>query len=343
MSSRWPLGVVVAIHVLLCSVFCRDARAEARRVLFVAERSTAFSERLRAEVEAMGFEIVRGESLDGPAPFAVVAAVRVVETPLPRRVELWLANDGNAPLTLSTVVEPSANDDQTSQAVRASEQLRAFLQPLREQTDAPVAVPNAPAAAPGPTPPAPVWSDTRALLPAPIAPRAAPARRFTAGAALAVPFEPGGPGFDVLLHGRLRLSSRFAVGAVLDVPAVSATVRSSVNSASLSASLLDAEFAVILFDSRALELSASAGVGVVWLRTKGDATAPYTSKVDDAAVALPLLGFEMAPRLSERVRVRVGMRVGIAVPKSDIAFADERVATWGRPLALASAGLSYDF
>jgi hypothetical protein len=139
------------------------------------------------------------------------------------------------------------------------------------------------------------------------------------------------------------LTRLIGIGGALAVPIVGSTVRSGGNSANLLAALVDAELSFTLVDSGALRFAAIGGAAVVWVRTKGAATSPYTSRSDDAFVALPLLGVELAPALSERVRVCLGARLGVSLPKVDVAFAGQRVASWGQPLALLSAGLSLDF
>jgi hypothetical protein len=372
MSVRWALRVVVAAALLSCSSFFQDARADTKRVLFIVQRSSPFSARLQAEIEAMGFEIVPAEAFDQTAPAPAVAAVRVIELPPPRRVELWLAEGASGKLVRSTVVQPSEKDDEASQAVRASEQLRAFFQPLREPNPEPSAKsapasPSVPRAVPEPSagttsaspkpaapkrapetparrPPARSSSELRSIAPASFdAERAPGRRRMEVAASAAMPLGTGGPGLDALLNARWLLTSRLGVGLVLDVPIVKSTLSSGVNSANVSAVLAGAELSVALFDSRALRLTAIGGVALAWIRTEGEATPPYTSESDDAWAALPLVGAELAPRLSERLYASLAARAGVTSPKPDIEFAGEHVATWGQPLVLLSAGIGMHF
>jgi hypothetical protein len=367
MSVRWAFRVVVAAALLSCSSFFHDARADTKRVLFIVQRSTPFSARLQAEIEAMGFEIAPAEAFDQTAPAPAVAAVRVIEVPPPRRVELWLADGATGKLLLSTVVQPSEKDDEASQAVRASEQLRAFFQPLREPSAKPApispveprAVPLASAgttsASPKPAapkqaletpagrPPALSISALRSIAPASYDAERAPGRRMEVAASAAMPLGTGGPGLDALLNARWLLTSRLGVGLALDVPLVKSTLTSGVNSAKVSAALAGAELSVALFDARALRLTAIGGVALAWIRTEGEATPPYTSESDHAWAALPLVGAELAPRLTERLHASLAARVGLAAPKPDIEFAGEHVATWGQPLVLLSAGIGTDF
>jgi hypothetical protein len=362
MSLRWAQRVALAAGLLVCSSFCQDARADTRKVLFIVQRPTPFSARLHAEIEAMGFEIVPAQAFDETAPAPALAAVRVVEIPPPRRVELWLAEAASGKLSLSTVVQPSEKDDEASQAVRASEQLRAFFQPLREPSAAPAPAtqsvprlepePTAPVA-PAPPTPAPRRRAAGASTRSPPAressglhlepERASAERRWVAAASAATPIGPGGPGLDALLHARWLLTPRLGFGLALDVPLVKSTVSSGANSADVSAGLLGAELAAAFFDSRALRLTAIGGIALAWIRTEGNATAPYTGHSDDAWAALPLLGAELAPRLAERFHACLAARAGVAFPRPDVEFAGERVAIWGRPLVLLSAGAGVEF
>ena len=227
MSVHWALRAVVAAGVLLCSSFFHDARADTTKVLFIAQRSSPFSARLQAEIEAMGFEIVPARAFDETAPAPAVAAVRVIETPPPRRVELWLAAGESGKLSLSTVVQPSEKDDEASQAVRASEQLRAFFQPLREPEakQVPATQPeprpgpgNPAGGAPAPRKPAPrkrgpevaarrpparSSSEPRSLAPVTSAStRVSGEHRWFTAASTAMPLRPNEPSLDTLLQGR---------------------------------------------------------------------------------------------------------------------------------------------
>ena len=354
MSVRWALRAVVAAVLLSCSSFFRDARADTKTVLFVVQRSSPFSARLQAEIEAMGFAILPAHTFDETAPAPAVALVRVMETP-PRRVELWLADQASGKLLLSTVVQPSEKDDETSQAVRASEQLRAFFQPLREPNPgASAAVPGSPTAEavapkraperPARQPPPRSISERRPIPPASQESEGVSSdHRWEAAASAAMPLGTGGPGLDALLNARWLLTSRLGIGVALDVPVVKSTLNRGVNSANVSAALLGAELSVAMLDTRALRLMAIGGVALAWIRTEGEATSPYTSETDDAWAALPLLGAEIAPRLSERLHAALAARAGVALPKPDIHFASERVATWGQPLVLLSAGAGMEF
>jgi hypothetical protein len=360
-----PRRLVAAAVLSACAWLATEARADgpreagpgfgaargpietAPRILFVAPVATPFSARVRAEIEAMGFTVEPAETLDGEGPPTAVAAARVIEAPPPRRVELWIVDASRGRLTLRAVIralddgasgprdpsEPSANDDEATQTVRASEELRAFFQPLREP----------PPRSPPPPEPPPETPLPALLATAPEPPIAgAPWPRFVASAAVAVPLEPGGPGADLALRFRWMATRRIGVGALVSIPVVGSTVSAVQGSASTSAAIFGAEVSAVLLDARPVRLAASAGLGAAWLRTTGFASAPYVGGSASLVTGLPFLGLEVAPRLTDHLRLYLGGHAGIALPSADIAFAGHTVATWGRPLGLLSAGMSLE-
>ena len=340
--NRWR-GVVVLICVV-CS-FAQTARAQGNQVLFLAKERTDFSARVRAEIDAMGFETVASDELDQHPPFAAVATAYVIEAPPPRRIELWLPNPTSGHLELSTVIQTAAGEDEASQTVRASEQLRAFFQPLRARILAPEPEPPVeappPPLLPPPLPPA-----------APALPRAVPQKlrrppqRFSAELAVGLPLEPGGPGFDAVIRGHWLMTRRLGVGAVIAIPVLGSTVRATNgadNSAAVSATLAGTELSMTVFDSQRVRVLTRGGIALAWVRAVGDATNPYSDRTDSTLVALPFVGGEAGLRLSERLQLCVGGDVGDALPATQVVFSGQPVAQWGRPFGLLTAGLRVGF
>jgi hypothetical protein len=352
-ARRWLLAVAVALSA---GAPC-GALAEGRRVLFVTGPPSPFSARVRAEIEAMGFEIVPAAILADNGADAVAAA-RVIESPA-RRVELWITDPATGRLALRAFVTPSPDGDDASETVRASEQLRAFFQPLREPTpplsvapppssplsvappprsSLPVAPPPPSSLAVAPSPPSSPAPSSPA--PPPASPSAGP--RFVVGANVAVPFQPGGPGLDLGLHGRWMAARVLGVGAFVSVPLAGSTVNAREGSAGVSAPLFGAELTLASDVTPRLRLSTSAGLGAAWVRTSGFASAPYQGKPSNVVAALAMLGAGIAPRLTERTHLCFDGHLGFSLPRVDIAFVGRPVATWGRPLGVLSAGVSVD-
>jgi hypothetical protein len=286
-----------------------EARAEGPRVLFVAPVTTPFSARVRAEIEAMGFTVEPAEALDVGAPPSAVAAARVIEAPPPRRVELWIVAAGSGRFERRSVIQPAEDDDEETQTVRASEQLRAFFQPLHAPAPGRLGRARPPLAAPAPE---------AAVLPEIEEPPAPPApSRFVAGAVIAVPFQPGGAGVDLALRFRWMATRVIGLGALVSVPIAGTTVSAAQGSTSVSVPIFGAELTAVILDARPVRLAVSAGFGAAWLRTTGTAISPYVSRSDSVVVGLPFLGVEVAPRLTDHLRLYVGGHVGVSVPRAD--------------------------
>ncbi|HEY3255171.1 MAG TPA: hypothetical protein VGJ91_14525 [Polyangiaceae bacterium] len=322
----------------------QGASAEAPRVLFVSHEQTPFSARIRAEIEAMGLQIVVADACDESGALGAGAAAQVIESPPPRRVELWLRQEDTGRLVLDRVLEaeqieaePGAVD--ATSAVRVSEQLRAFFQPLREGTATATLMP--------PRPPPPPLPPTKPVSAPPSTERSlastevqAEEGRFFQELAVGIPRQPGSLGLDLLLRTRLRFGSTYGLGAKLVLPVVSSTVSSGGNQADVSASLFGVEVSVLLATTRLITFGAHAGLAAVSLSANGHARAPYTDRVERKPAVLPSLGGELGFRLTEHVRWCLGAELGVALPQLELSFAGQNVATWGQPFALFSTGMA---
>lgn len=325
----------------LAALLPRAAHAEGPKVLFVAAEPTAFGARVRAEIEAMGFEIEPETSVIESGTSAIAAA-RVVERPS-RRVELWIVHAVTGRLTPRAIMMPSPDDDEASQTVRASEQLRAFFQPLRPRA-APVVAPpavNVPVVnVPAVNVPAvnvPVVNPPAIATPAPASPS-----RFVVGAELAVPFQAGGPALHLGLQTRWMATEHLGLGGFISLPLVGSTVKAAEGSASLTAPLFGLDVAAVARLTPRFRLSASAGVALAWVRTSGFAEAPYQGKTTGVVAAVPIVGVGIAPRLTDRTSLTLDGRAGFALSPVDISFAGRSVASWGRPLGMLAIGVSVD-
>ncbi|MEO7330359.1 MAG: hypothetical protein ABI193_17420, partial [Minicystis sp.] len=265
-----------------------------------------------------------------------------------RRVELWIADAITGRLSERAVVLPSPNDDEDSQTVRASEQLRAFFQPLATHLTSappPPALPSParalPAIVAAPLPPS--HSASPVVTAREIFPGVVPRRsRFLVAADLAVPFQPGGLALNLGLCARWKVRDPLALGAFASVPLVSSTLTAAEGSASLSAALFGLDLGLHTRLTPGLRLGASAGLALAWLRTIGVAAPPYAGKASDALFALPIVGAEISPRLHGPVSLVFDARLGVALPRADLVFAGRPVASWGRPLGMIGAGVSVD-
>ena len=79
MTIRPRSVATLAAALALVAIAPRPAEAEGPHVLFVASASTPFSARVRAEIEAMGFEVLNADDLaEGSACWAVFKASDVL-------------------------------------------------------------------------------------------------------------------------------------------------------------------------------------------------------------------------------------------------------------------------
>jgi hypothetical protein len=340
-TARWCCRRLPLLVLVACSLCARPAYADGAKVLFVSREDTSFSARLRAELESMGFELLEVDQLDEQGRSRAQAAVYVIESPPPRRVELWLENPTNGRLELKTVVESSAGDaigsDDASGTVRLSERVRAFLQPLDvRELAAAIAAPVA---------------QTRATVssaslqpkrePTPIPAVSSP--RFFEELAPMMALQGGSPGIEALIRGGFWLLPRFAVGGKLAIPLLPSTLKSQGNAATLSTTIVGAELTLLVLQTRALRVGAEAGLALAWLRAVGQPTFGHTNTPDSAFAALPSLGSQLDVFWGSRWHACFGAELGIALPGVEIAFAGRGVAPWGRPLGLLSAGVGLDF
>jgi hypothetical protein len=364
-------GAALVCALLMLSTSLQGlARAEGQHVLLIAPIDNAFTARVRGEIQALGFTVDRADLLPTDNAPSVVAAARIIDAPS-RRVELWTADETGGRLVLRAVIEHFRGDDASTDSVRASEQLRAYLQPLRElepdpssqvahPPSAPDAVEGAPADSPArstPTPPA--RAEVRATERSDAAaPRAeTPARRFSTTAAIAVPIQLGRPGLDVAIGGRWMATRVVGLGALVAFPLVPSDVAGSDGPLRMRALVFGGEVSVLLLDARLVGLSVGAGFAGAWVTTatEGAVSAPAMKVKQPSATTmppvvtapsvvtgLPFVGIEVAPRLSARLRLHLAGNAGVSTTEVLVVLPNGTRSTWGRPLGWFSAGLSVD-
>ena len=320
----------------------QSVRAEAARVLFVTHEQTPFSARIRAEIESMDFQVVLADTLTAADGARASAAANVIESPPSRRVELWLRRDDTGQLALDRVLEAEQVEEyggsaiDATSAVRVSEQLRAFFQPLRERAAVIESMPPRP-----PPPPLAARVTPQQVAPAPAAalPPTDDGRIFQELAA-AVPLQPGSLGLDLLLRARYRFGKTYGLGVKVVLPMVPSTVSSGSNSADVSSSLFGVEVSAVLVTTRLATLGAHAGLSLLMLNASGNAQPPYTNGEDRKFSAFPSFGSQLGFRVAQQLRLCLGAELGMSVPELEVAFAGQPVTSWARPLALFSAGVA---
>ena len=332
-GRRAKLAFVYA--ALLASALCyvvspaSAAEAAGQRVLLIEHGRDPFLERVGAEIESLGFSLVRSAA-EGPLEESArvaqaVAAIRVL--PARNGVEVWMADatSGRSLLRQVIVDERPGGPDRDLIALQAAELLRTSL--LRDK----------PAPAPAPQPiAAPVVA---------IPPRAesVPTRRDT-GVQLAFGplYSPGGVTASAQIGASLHRFLSDAWGLALDVsmPIHRGTLRGVEGSANLGAYFAGA---VLLMRLGPLPspFYATAGAGGAALLAKydGETRAPL-----HASAGSKLLGAAYA-RLDAGIEVTSWLRLGVRVlvcasfVRLSVQLAGNDAATFG-PALFAGFGLA---
>src|SRR5262245_4430097 len=92
MSDQRLRRVIAAVVLSTSMLLPATAWPDKQKVRFVAAKATSFGARVRAEIEAMGFDVEPADTLDDRGTLTPIAAARVVDVPPLRHVELWLVD-----------------------------------------------------------------------------------------------------------------------------------------------------------------------------------------------------------------------------------------------------------
>jgi hypothetical protein len=82
-----------------------------------------------------------------------------------------------------------------------------------------------------------------------------------------------------------------------------------------------------------------AGVWLAVMNLGGQAAATYASTPSQFVAAIPHLDLGLRLGMTDRLGLAFGVSGGVSAPGASIRFANRQVATWGRPLGLASLAL----
>jgi hypothetical protein len=321
------LATALSIAVARVTSAAEASAAPLRVLIVVDESDDPFAERIKAEVSALGFEVVAiepwrtGESIEsleavGRANQAA-AAIRMIASR--KGVEVWIANQPTGrSLMRQLVVDERPVPNEGLVALQTAELLRTTL--LSRSEMPPSAQPPGPSAVPSANPPA-ISTST------PGPPSA------SVQAAAGVLFSPGA---DASLQA--WFSAGYVVvrplGVALDVsvPLRSSTISGPEGSASVSAWLVGASV-FVRHDWLKARSYAIAAAGGALIRLDADATTmsplvAHSASTTAAAVYLRADGGVEATRW-----LHVGVRgVAGAVPQGvPVRFAGNEAAVWGRP------------
>jgi hypothetical protein len=332
-AARAALALTLAaVVVARFDAAALAAEPRLRVVIVIDESDDPFAERIRAEVSALGFEVVTVEpwrtgepveSLDaaGRANQAA-AAIRMVASR--KGVEVWVANQptGRSLLRQLVVDEQPGAPNEGLVALQTAELLRTTL---LSRSDLPAAPPRAP-----PPPPPEIT--------VPAAPPPPPSGAIQA--ASGVLFSPGAgdPSVQVWLTVSHVVRRPFGVALDLSGPARGGTISGPEGSATVGAWLVGATLYVDYEPPTGLYGRVAVGAAAIHLKADGAAAPPLVASSQSATAGAVYAradgGFEVAWWLHLGLRAVAG-----AVPGGvTVHFAGNDAATWGRPF-LAGMGL----
>lgn len=306
--------------------------AQGTRVLLVA--SPGMEElvlRFAAELDSLRLETVRvPDRVGGPTvselerlavEHSARVAVRVSKSG--RAIDLWLVNPGSQELVYRRIV---AEGDPAVQALRSLEILRGALTDLRAVEAAPEPPPALATERPAPE-----------ALPASPAP-SNPSTWLGASGALLAPHLGRSLGFGGLVTLRRRLAPHLALHAELLAPFSGFTVRGEGGRARVWLGGASGAAIVQPWGDGRLAPGAGLGVGLLALRTRGDAEAGYEGASDLNVAAFPYARAELGFGVTRWLRLRAAVLAGFATPRPVLLFGDERAESWLNPLLASSLG-----
>ncbi|APR88135.1 Flagellar hook-length control protein FliK [Minicystis rosea] len=322
-----------------------------RVVLVAAETEHAFMERLRAELTALGFEVITApappgalsrEALEASARAAsAVAAMRVAW--LRAGLEVWVVDRVTGKTVLREVMAAGAAPESTV-ALRAVELLRASLmeldaaQPPRGETPAPEGL----RAAAG-LPPPPSAPPNAAHTPTAPVPPTAPTRPFLSiDVGASITGSPGGlPAFPALTVGLSGwIVPQLSAGLLALVPLSTAHDQGPEGTSSSRITLFGVEARFEPLPAARFRPSIGAGAALVWMHTDGTGgSARYAGASPSAWSGGPFVRPGLGIAVASHLVIRADLLAGVALRRLVIAYAGRDAAAWGVPFLSGSLGL----
>jgi hypothetical protein len=335
------LGVVLQLvlaSALLTSEVLADAPTQV--VVITPDPAAPLALRVAAELRQLGLGVifVRQPDTDTMGPTSLeataqgvgaFAALRVVRSG--PAVEVWIADRTTGKTVIREVVGEGQAGTDAEVALGAVELLRASLLELNAVEHPPQAQVEAAA---------PVLD----IVPPPASPPAsepASGGRETS-AALGAALDPGAGGYRVGYGPQVLVARRF--GELVGLEAAGAVVYASIEDqprASASTTVGWMGLAGIVAPSLGLvEPRIGVGLGAANLQVRGnDLSEGYFGRDLDSWLAVFHLRTGVAVQLYPTLRWRVDATLLTSATEVTIRFADERVASWGRPTLLGSTSL----
>ncbi len=308
-----------------------SARTETSRVAVIGPADGATVMQLEAELQLLGFEVVRVEPPQGSSVEELLAVARELGVAAAIRVdaragalELSVVDRVTGKTSIRTVTVADASDADAARiaAVRAIDLLRASLRELEEERPLPEAE----------VAPSPVVR--RTVRPA--------APRFGLAIAPMIAGAMGGlgPTAHVTLAFEAMPHRRFGLGVRGVAPIAGARVSAPEGSARAHVGWIAIGPRVRLrAPDRTVLPSLGLAVGPAFVGMRGEPKAPYVGRRDLVVAALVELDAALAIAVHPRLRIWIDASLDVAVPRAGIRFAGRRIASWGWLAGTGALGL----
>jgi len=329
-AARTALVAAALLSGLFAAIGNHAVAAESRlRVLIVIDESDdPFAERIRAEVSALGLEVVAVEPWRTGEPVEsleavgranqAAAAIRMVASR--KGVEVWVANQptGRSLLRQLIVDERPGTPNEGLVALQTAELLRTTLLSRSE-------VPAKPSPARAPPPP---------TAPPQIAASPPPPAIGGLQAGAGTLFSPGAgvPAVQIWISANRIVAGPFGVAVDVSAPLHAGTLSGPEGSARIDAWLGGA--ALFLRHERpekGVYATAAAGLAAIRLNAAGSASAPLIASTQSATAAAVYARADGGIDVTRWLRLGLRLAAGVVPSGIDVKFAGNDAGTWGRP------------
>ena len=319
------------LGAFLVAVAASSARAddEERVLLIGADPTRAPLPRLAAELETLGFRVIRGKSESRPSIWSAEVAVRRAHAvgaihvdATAQEMEIWVASPQTGRLSRRGVLRGDPLDGE--RAVRAVEILRAGLIDTRGDPPLVAAAPDR------------VGPDSAAPVDPPDRPR-----RFGVEVAVGVAVSPGGVGASApLVAGAHWMPSRhLGLHGLLVLGVGSAEVEAPEGTATVRAGLAGGGLRLAWTGPARVSPAAELGLAGYWLDTSGVPASGFVAADGATAGVAPDLRVGVGVSIASWLCARADLLAAVAMPTPVVSFAGREVARWGSPLFVPSSGL----
>jgi hypothetical protein len=290
--------------------------------------------RFTAELDSLHLEVVRAPDAQTVPSMAELeqlaeshaARVAVRVSRAGRAVDLWLVNPQTHELIYRRVL---ATGDPAVLVLRSLEILRGALVDLRALDKQPNQEPSV-----APAKPAAVDETTHETTALPV-----PASWLGLSGALIAAHAGRSLGAGAAVGLQHRIEQHFALRAEALAPLSGWAVAGEGGQARVWLGSATLTGLVLPLGERWLTPGLGLGLGVIVLRTQGEALAGYRGTSELNAAIFPHGRLELALRLSDGVRLRAALVAGFASPRPVLLFAEKREESWLNPLLVSTLGV----